>query len=241
MGFVNGLKWVQKWVKSGFSGAKVGQNASQPTFAPTINPLWLFHDNPPFTQFEGVKIVFQKGPWGSPDPPKPLSPPWVKVTPPKFRGYETRYECNCCDPSCLVFFPISGRRPEIRKRENIGCGLWPPHKIGKNSRKLGQWPQIPIFPTFGQFFPFFGYFFPVFRGRPKPVKKQPGKQDRNASVSVQPNCSHRYVSLKEFPLKPVLILKHAARISTEQTSVRTKWFKHIAMQTVQELSYLGCS
>ena len=33
--FVNGLKWVQKWVKSGFLGAKVGQNASKPTFAPT--------------------------------------------------------------------------------------------------------------------------------------------------------------------------------------------------------------
>ena len=33
--FVNGLKWVQKWVKSGFLGAKVGQNASKPTFPPT--------------------------------------------------------------------------------------------------------------------------------------------------------------------------------------------------------------
>ena len=33
--FVNGLKWVQKWVKSGFLGAKVGLNASKPTFAPT--------------------------------------------------------------------------------------------------------------------------------------------------------------------------------------------------------------
>ena len=32
---VNGLKWVQKWVKSGFLGAKVGQNASKPTLAPT--------------------------------------------------------------------------------------------------------------------------------------------------------------------------------------------------------------
>ena len=33
--FVNGLKWVQRWVKSGFLGAKVGQNASKPTFPPT--------------------------------------------------------------------------------------------------------------------------------------------------------------------------------------------------------------
>ena len=34
-GSVDGLKWVQKWVKRGFWGAKVGQNASKPTFAPT--------------------------------------------------------------------------------------------------------------------------------------------------------------------------------------------------------------
>ena len=33
--FVTGLKWIQKWVKSGFLGAKVGQNVSKPTFAPT--------------------------------------------------------------------------------------------------------------------------------------------------------------------------------------------------------------
>ena len=33
--FVNGLKWVQKWVKSGFLDPKVGQNASKPTFPPT--------------------------------------------------------------------------------------------------------------------------------------------------------------------------------------------------------------
>ena len=33
--FVNELKWVQKWVECGFLGAKVGQNASKPTFAPT--------------------------------------------------------------------------------------------------------------------------------------------------------------------------------------------------------------
>ena len=35
--------------------------------------------------------------------------------------------------------------------------------------------------------------------------------------------------------KPVLTLKHATRTSTEQTSMKTKWFKHIAIQTVQEL------
>ena len=51
---------------------------------------------------------------------------------------------------------------------------------------------------------------------------------------VRPNCSHRCVSLRESPLKPVIILKHATRISTEQTSKRTKWFKHIAFQIVLE-------
>ena len=43
-----------------------------------------------------------------------------------------------------------------------------------------------------------------------------------AILSLRPKCSHRCVSLKESPLKPVLILKHATRTSTEQTSMRTK-------------------
>ena len=51
--FVNGLEWVQKWVKSEFLGAKVGQNASRPTFAPTLNPFRGFHENPLFTQLKG--------------------------------------------------------------------------------------------------------------------------------------------------------------------------------------------
>ena len=38
-----------------------------------------------------------------------------------------------------------------------------------------------------------------------------------AISSVWPKCSHRCVSLKESPLKPVLIPKHATRMSTEQT------------------------
>ena len=50
-----------------------------------------------------------------------------------------------------------------------------------------------------------------------------------AMLSVRPKCSHRCVSLKETPSKPVLILAHAMpKLSTEQTSTRTKWFKHIA-------------
>ena len=36
-----------------------------------------------------------------------------------------------------------------------------------------------------------------------------------------------YMRLSEgFPLRPVLILKHATRMSTEQTSMRTKWFSY---------------
>ena len=55
-----------------------------------------------------------------------------------------------------------------------------------------------------------------------------------ATLSLRPKCSHGCISLKEFPLEPVLILKHTTQNSTEQTSMRTKWFKHIAMQIVQE-------
>ena len=55
-----------------------------------------------------------------------------------------------------------------------------------------------------------------------------------AVLSVRPKCSHRCVSLKESPLKPVPILKHATRRSTEQTSMRTELFKQIPIQTVQE-------
>ena len=41
-GFVNLLKWVQMWVKSGFLGAKVGPNASKPT----PHPLWDIDKTP---------------------------------------------------------------------------------------------------------------------------------------------------------------------------------------------------
>ena len=58
--FMNGLKWVQKWVKSGFLGAKVGQNSSKPTFAPTLNQFRLIHENPLFTQFKGGGNCFPK-------------------------------------------------------------------------------------------------------------------------------------------------------------------------------------
>ena len=47
--------------------------------------------------------------------------------------------------------------------------------------------------------------------------------------SVRPKCSHRCVSLKETPLKLVQILKRRTFYSAEQTAMRTKWFKHIAI------------
>ena len=50
-----------------------------------------------------------------------------------------------------------------------------------------------------------------------------------AILSARPKCSHRCVSRKETPLKRVGVLTHATRRSTEQTSMRTKWFKHIAI------------
>ena len=51
--------------------------------------------------------------------------------------------------------------------------------------------------------------------------------------SVRPKCSHRCVSLTETSLKPVQTLKHTTKSSAEQTAMRTKWFKHIAIKTVQ--------
>ena len=47
--------------------------------------------------------------------------------------------------------------------------------------------------------------------------------------SVRPKCSHRCVSLKKTPLKPVQSLEHTTKTSAEQTVMRTKWFKHIAI------------
>ena len=55
-----------------------------------------------------------------------------------------------------------------------------------------------------------------------------------ANLSVRPKCSHRCVSLKESPFKPLQILRHTTRTSTEQPAMRTKCFKHIVIQTVQE-------
>ena len=50
------------------------------------------------------------------------------------------------------------------------------------------------------------------------------------NLYVRSKCSHRCVSLKEAPQEPVSILKHATRISTEQTSMRSKWW----LKTVSE-------
>ena len=54
-----------------------------------------------------------------------------------------------------------------------------------------------------------------------------------AILSVQPKCSHRCFSLKESPLKHMLILKHATKRSAEQTSAKTEWFKQIAIFTIR--------
>ena len=56
-----------------------------------------------------------------------------------------------------------------------------------------------------------------------------------AILSVRPKCSHRCLSRKETPLKPAQILTHATRISTEQTSMRTKCSKHIAIYQARKI------
>ena len=40
MVFVNGLKWVYKWVTIGFLGAKVGENGCKPTLKTYFGPIW---------------------------------------------------------------------------------------------------------------------------------------------------------------------------------------------------------
>ena len=69
---------------------------------------------------------------------------------------------------------------------------------------------------------------------PSLVRKAPdtfqfSRHVMRAIWSVRPKRSHRCVSRKETPLKSVPILIYAIRRSTEQTSMRTKWFKHIAI------------
>ena len=66
-------------------------------------------------------------------------------------------------------------------------------------------------------------------------KKKCLRHVMRAIVSVRPRCSHSCVSLKEFPFKPVQILKHATRISTKQIRMRTKWAEHIAIPTLHHL------
>ena len=55
------------------------------------------------------------------------------------------------------------------------------------------------------------------------------KHVMRAILSVGPKCSHRCVSLKETPLKPVQILKHTTKNSAKQSVMRIKRFKHIAI------------
>ena len=60
--FVNGLKWVQKWVKSGFLVAKVGSKCVKTHFSTHLNPFRDFRENPLFTQLKGGGNSFLKRP-----------------------------------------------------------------------------------------------------------------------------------------------------------------------------------
>ena len=91
----------------------------------------------------------------------------------------------------------------------------PEKQIGTDQKKTGKSEQIGVTPF---------------------CRPQSGSSELHvmtASLSVRPKWSHRCVSLKEFPLKLVQILQHATRASTEQASMRTKWFKHIENLIVQ--------
>ena len=79
----------------------------------------------------------------------------------------------------------------------------------------------------------FSYFFRIsgLEGFLYAVPPQGDLKTRYESNLVCPTkvLSDRCVSLKRSPIKPLMFLKYATRNSTEQTSMRTKWFQHIAL------------
>ena len=84
--------------------------------------------------------------------------------------------------------------------ENVGHG--PRKSLGKVSKKSGKSPESL---------------------RKVSVREAPdtfnfSRHVMRAIWSVRPKCSHRCVSLKETPLKPVQILKHTTFYSAEQTA-----------------------
>ena len=58
-----------------------------------------------------------------------------------------------------------------------------------------------------------------------------------STLSVRTKWSHRCVSLKETPLKPVQILKHTAKNSADQASMRTKWLNRSRFKPFRCISY----
>ena len=66
MGFVSGLKWVQKWVKSAKKWVKMRtfcthfkrSKCVKTHFSPTLNPFRDFRETPLFTQFKGCGNCF---------------------------------------------------------------------------------------------------------------------------------------------------------------------------------------
>ena len=152
-----------------------------------------------------------------------------------------------------------GFGPPARNRKKIapeiGPEIGPAEKIEKKWGKIRIFRVLsyffPIFSAGPILGPISGaIFFLFWAGGPKPIFYQKPRFSKivkpqvlrkapdalnflrcamRAILSVRPKCSHRCVSLKETSLKPVQILKHTTKNSAEQTSMRTKWFKHIAI------------
>ena len=97
---------------------------------------------------------------------------------------------------------------------------------------LGRFPSLMgRFPTLMGRFPecLNGPFSRLIRGLkiPEKLRKAPDtfnflRHVMRAIWSVRPKCSHRCISLKETPLKPVQSLKHTTKNSAEHTVMRTK-------------------
>ena len=93
--------------------------------------------------------------------------------------------------------------------------------LGKNTRIHKIMGEVHMNFSFGPFFLL------VFRKAPDTFNFL--RHVMRAIWSVRPKCSHRCVSLTETSLKPVQTLKHTTKNSAEQTAMRMKRFKHIAI------------
>ena len=123
---------------------------------------------------------------------------------------------NNCALLKTLFHSVFSKRQQLQKK---GCKLHRNRKFTKHSGLLLFKMQKGVFnPSLF-----------VILSEKRLIRLTFLRHVMRAIWSVRPKCSHKCVSLTENSLKPVQILKHTTKISAEQTTMRTKWFKHIAI------------